>query len=76
MLGGSFLLTKLLMPALDEAATRHGSGGGTEKDGGVAPGGGARVINVSSGGMYTVSGEGISNDMDSRRVEPYDGTIM
>ena len=76
MLGGTFLLTKLLMPALEEAATRHGSGGSTEKAEGVAPGGGGRVINVSSGGMYTVSGEGISKDMDSRRVDPYDAAVM
>ncbi|CAM9475878.1 unnamed protein product [Laminaria digitata] len=77
MLGGTFLLTKLLMPALEKAATQHGSGRGTEKGAGAAaPGGGARVINVSSGGMYTVSGEGVSKDMDSRRVEPYDGTVI
>lgn len=72
MLGGTFLLTKLLMPALEKAAAQ----GSTENAEGDAPEGGARVINVSSGGMYTVSGEGISGDMDSRRVVPYDSTVM
>lgn len=81
MLGGTYLLTKLLLPALEKAASTAeapptestaAAGGGSV---GVE-GAGARVINVSSGGMYTVSGAGIADDIDSEGVEPYDGTIV
>eukprot|EP00903_Cladosiphon_okamuranus_P011221 g10587.t1 len=81
MLGGTYLLTKLLLPALEKAASTGAapppaitSAEGKSSVGGA--GGGARVINVSSGGMYTVSGAGIADDIDSEGVEPYDGTIV
>lgn len=85
MLGGTYLLTKLLLPALEKAACTTGApppsttsdarGGDGGSDGGGG-GKGARVINVSSGGMYTVSGAGIADDIDSEGVEPYDGTVV
>ncbi|CAM9460763.1 unnamed protein product [Hapterophycus canaliculatus] len=78
MVGGAYLLTRLLLPALEEAAkiatTTAAGAGAASDDGGQKEG--ARVINVSSGGMYTVSGAGIAEDMNSKRVEPYDGTVV
>lgn len=81
MLGGTFLLTRLLLPALEEAAktattTEAAAGEGGGESGERRPSQGARVINVSSGGMYTVSGAGIAEDMNSEKVEPYDGTVV
>lgn len=70
MLGGSYLLTKLLLPVLENAATADVEGNsGTVR-------GAARVINVSSGGMYAVSATGVAEDLNSVKVEPYDGTLM
>ncbi|CAM9933418.1 unnamed protein product [Ectocarpus sp. 12 AP-2014] len=85
MLGGTYLLTKLLLPALEKAAmtaedstvaaaTSSAEGGADSRPGGGKTG--ARVINVSSGGMYTVSGAGIAADLDSKGVDPYDGTVV
>lgn len=68
MVGGAFLLTKLLLPSLERAAAADTRGGNA--------GSGARVINVSSAGMYTVSANGIAKDLNSVGVEPYDGTLM
>lgn len=84
MLGGTYLLTKLLLPALEKAAMTaedSTSAASTSAEGGAdsIPGGGkrgARVINVSSGGMYTVSGAGVAADLDSKGVDPYDGTVV
>lgn len=101
MLGGTYLLTKMLLPALENAAARaaigtssvaSGSSSGSasaeaaadnesnvsqEKEGMPRGGEGlARVINVSSAGMYTVSGSGISKDLGSRRVDPWDPTVV
>jgi NAD(P)-dependent dehydrogenase (short-subunit alcohol dehydrogenase family) len=56
MLGGTLLLTDLLLPALQRA-----------------PGGG-RVINVSSGGAYSV--KGISQDLNYEQIAKYDGTFF
>lgn len=75
MLGGTFLLTKLLLPALEGAST-NSSDGGEGRPNKLGGSGRARVINVSSGGMYTVAGGGVSENMDSNRVKPYDGTLM
>ena len=96
MLGGTHLLTKLLLPALENAAAAEaaetltpttavapssGDAAGVASDAGSAGrsgvrGAGARVINVSSAGMYTVSGKGISKDLESRRVDPWDATVV
>lgn len=92
MLGGSYLLTKLLLPSLEAAASGGMTGSapdsgcettaqGTDYKGeGNDPNGGsmgaARVINVSSGGMYTVSVKGMAADLNSQGVEPYDGSLM
>lgn len=78
MLGGSHLLTKLLMPALENEVVVGGSdvneaGSDAEATKGCRS---SRVINVSSGGMYTVSADKVAEDMDSRAVDPYDGTFM
>lgn len=67
MLGGTYLLTKLVLPSLERAAEE------AEREGREA---GAHVINVSSGGMYTVSAAGVAADLNSLSVEPYDGTLM
>ena len=81
MLGGTYLLTKLLLPALEEAASARPTptataGSGRDASGGGGGHGGARVINVSSGGMYTVSGAGIAGDLNSEGVEPFDPTVV
>lgn len=86
MLGGTQLLTKLLLPALENASsgsaeaatstTATTAAAVTTTGKGTGGGAGARVINVSSGGMYTVSGAGVAQDMDSKGVEPYDGTVV
>ncbi|CAN0002459.1 unnamed protein product [Pylaiella littoralis] len=80
MLGGTQLLTKLLLPALENASSASAAAAtataGTLTGEGGGGGAGARVVNVSSGGMYTVSGAGIAEDMDSKGVEPYDGTVV
>lgn len=91
MVGGTHLLTKLLLPSLEAAAATAAvtdengseptsSGPGSEPaTGGTGSRnllGGARVINVSSGGMYSVSPKGVAADLNSVGVEPYDGTLM
>ncbi|CAM9756681.1 unnamed protein product [Scytosiphon promiscuus] len=80
MLGGTYLLTRLLLPALEEAAkaasTTAAAAEGSSDGGERGQPDGARVINVSSGGMYTVSGAGVAKDMNSTKVEPYDGTVV
>lgn len=79
MLGGTYLLTKLLLPALEVAASTAptATAADGESEGGSGAGGrGARVINVSSGGMYTVSGAGIAEDLNSEGVEPFDPTVV
>ena len=82
MLGGTYLLTKLLLPALEKTAstaeapspeTTSATAAGSVSGVGRAE---ARVINVSSGGMYTVSAAGIADDIDSEGVKPYNGTIV
>lgn len=70
MLGGTFLLTKLLLPSLLEA------GPDTGKSGDRDVWGGSRVVNVSSGGMYTVSADGVAADLNSDKIRPYDGALM
>jgi dehydrogenase/reductase SDR family member 12 len=57
MLGGTMLLTDLLLPALQKS-----------------PGGAGRVINVSSGGAYSV--KGINEDLNCDRIAKYDGTFF
>lgn len=71
MMGGTYLLTKLLLPALENAAVSQEKEGMSRGEEGLA-----RVINVSSAGMYTVSGSGISKDLESRRVDPWDPTVV
>lgn len=82
MVGGTHLLTKLLLPSLEAAAATAAvtdENGSEPTSGGTGSGnsvGGARVINVSSGGMYSVSAKGVAADLNSVGVEPYDGTLM
>lgn len=61
MLGGTMLLTNLLTPALARGADRRGAYG-------------ARVVNVSSGGMYSVGSP--VGDLESTKVKKYDGTLI
>jgi NAD(P)-dependent dehydrogenase (short-subunit alcohol dehydrogenase family) len=69
MLGGTMLLTDLLLPALRRRRTQTQTQ--TQTAGGRGRG---RVINVSSGGAYSV--KGISQDLNCENIAKYDGTFF